>query len=162
MTHDLPSHGCADCTGTSTSDTHVHRVPTLPPEGRGGHQSVTHGWATALVRGPDGGADWTFFADLEPAVAFGRAARMSADVTDWRLHQAARFNRAVDGRGENALFVADAWAGVQDSDRQAAVLHRWLSGCNPHNPAFVPPPPQSVLRRTGPRDRRREPRPVAP
>lgn len=151
MTDDLPSAGSA---GTSADGRPVHRVPTLPPQGRAGSQAVTHGWVTALRRGSTGVVDWTFFEHLEAAVAFGRAARMSSDVTDWQVHEAATFTRVVDGHANEGLFVAAVWKGLEDADHQAAVLHRWVAGCSPHTTAWVPPEPKPFVRRTGPRDRR--------
>lgn len=55
---------------------HVHDVEELPRERRTDHHIVVHGFAVRLSGSID--TCWVFFHHLEPALAFGRAGRMSS------------------------------------------------------------------------------------
>lgn len=85
---------CADCSWHRSGPAqphydHVHRAPQLPRERRTESHILARGHAVGMA-GPRRPQSWTFFHDLEPALAFGRAGWMSADVSSYGVYAAAR------------------------------------------------------------------------
>lgn len=61
----------------------VAEVRALPAERRREDHLITRGYAAGI-------GQWFFFPALEPAVAFGRAARMSTECSGYGVYEAAR------------------------------------------------------------------------
>jgi hypothetical protein len=83
---------------------------------------ITRGWAVGF-------GQWFFFPDLAPAIAFGRAARMSRDCHSYGVFEAAREGVWCqrDGSDETVLLIG---AGVDqhDDDLQLRMLKRFVQG----------------------------------
>lgn len=76
--------------------THHHELPRqVSGEGR----MVRHGYAV------DAGGSWYFFSDLEPAIAFGRAARMSLDCRSYGIFRAAHETQYCVQHGDERVLV---------------------------------------------------------
>ncbi|MGB3443210.1 MAG: hypothetical protein WBA97_31095 [Actinophytocola sp.] len=98
---------------------------------------IDHGYAVHL--GGRINPCWVFFADLEPALAFGRAGRMSSvDIRSYGVMAAARELRYDDSRGGDVhtLYVTGNNLDRGPDERQA--LQRWLAGVNPDSSHFRP------------------------
>ena len=99
---------------------------------------VTKGFATEILGSY--GAVWAFFGDLEPALAFGRAARMSWDSSAFGVHDAFHDKQfdANLGRDITTLLVdRDPAHRTRPDERE--VLLRWVDGCWSKSSYFCPP-----------------------
>ncbi len=114
---------------------HVHAVDTLPPVRRTDDHLVEHGYAVQFS-----GGDMQcllFFHDREPALAFGCAARMAFEVTDYSVFPAAREERVNPRSVVASLHVTRAR--IDRGPDEHDDLARWLAGVSPTSPHFTPP-----------------------
>lgn len=134
---------CPECAGWSRQSArrnydHVHRVDSLPRAKHTDSHVIRRGYAVGI-----GGALpqlWVFFTDLEPALVFGRAGRMSLDVSGYGVYEAAHELRADErlGRDVQTLYVLRG----QSLDRrpdEADAFARWVAGCDPASSHWSPP-----------------------
>lgn len=136
MTRTSPD--CPDC-GTSTASQphydHVHWVTELPRARHSDSHVVVHGYAVGF--GGSGGLPWTmvFFADLEPAIVFGRAARMSAyDISTYDVSEAAREQRYDEFLHRDVVTLyLKAGSELRDHPNERPILERWVRGCHPNS-----------------------------
>jgi hypothetical protein len=142
---------CADCEGGAPPAhqrryDHIHNtVAELPPAWRAEEHLVVHGYAVELA-GQGLERTWVFFADLEPALVFGRAGRMSSiDISSYGVFPAARECRYLEGRGD----VVTLYTGrdrVDRRDDEAQAFDRWLAGTSRRSSHYQPPPPGTRTR----------------
>lgn len=102
--------------------THHHE---LPPRGSSDRHVVRHGYAV------DAGGSWYFFTDLEPAIVFGRAARMSLDCRSYGVFRAAHETNHCAQHGDERALI---FVGLQ-VDRgadEADVINRFAAGVAQH------------------------------
>jgi len=119
----------------------VKRVdPSEFPKRRHGYTGyVLHGYVVEL-----GTLGTFFYTALEPALAFGRAARQSfGSVTTYSVEQAAlrvRWNERLR-RDVRTLYIGgdqlDRRPEEQDSDAERVQLRRWADHVNPHYSSWV-------------------------
>ncbi|MFG1826718.1 hypothetical protein ACGFIJ_29920 [Microbispora bryophytorum] len=135
---------CAECAAASRrrgdlpNYDHFHKVDALPRARRADSRTTLRGYAVGM-----GGSlpqTWVFFEHLEPALAFGRAGRMSChDIRSYGVYEAARetrYDRTLK-RDVHTLFLAGSSLDRQDDEAQD--LQRWLQGCVPGSAYFEPP-----------------------
>ena len=83
---------------------------------------------------------WLWFSGLEAAYTFGRAGRMSIQVRNWDLVEAAteaRFDHPLR-RDVFTLYVVEG-AGVQrDADTDRKLIRRFADGVNPRSSHWNP------------------------
>lgn len=83
---------------------------------------------------------WFWFSGLEPAYTFGRAGRMSIQVRNWDLVEAAteaRFDHGL-GRDVFTLYIVDA-SGVEGDDAtDRKLIRRFADGVNPRSSHWNP------------------------
>lgn len=109
-----PSKGCK----SNADYDHIVEGDTLPRQRAGDSWIRERGYAVELS-----GDDWLFFATLEPAYAYGRAGRMSAQANSWSVREAV-FEVKLDpttGHEERTLhllFGADHAHRSKASDRK--------------------------------------------
>jgi hypothetical protein len=119
---------------------HVHRTRgQLPAARHSDSHTVARGYAVGMGgRVPQ---IWVFFDHLEPAVAFGRAGRMSGtDITSYGVYAAARELRYDDGLSRDiATLHIDLAADHRDHQAERPVLERWLTGISPGSAYFRQP-----------------------
>lgn len=91
--------------------------------------SRSNGYAVMLEN------EWFWFSALEPAYAFGRAGRMSAQVGSWGLFEAATEARYDDrlGRDVFTLYYVSASVVSGDSATDRRVLAAFVSGVDPRS-----------------------------
>jgi hypothetical protein len=103
---------------------------------------VTRGFAVN-VAGPRVPKMWVFFTAFEPALAFGRAARMAVDdISSYGVLQALR---VIEWSESARCDVPTLYTTGDNLDRQPnekAALQRWLSGIDNNSSRF-----QSVAQR---------------
>ncbi|GGV29913.1 hypothetical protein GCM10010182_61170 [Actinomadura cremea] len=134
---------CVDCAGVFIDTRqqhydHVHPAEILPEEGDTDTGSVVAGYAVGFA-GDELPQTWIFFADLEPAIAFGRAGRMSSyDITSYGVYEAARETRHVPGgKGRLVtLYIRSRDLRDHDAHVEAPILERWIKGCHPDSAYF--------------------------
>lgn len=83
---------------------------------------------------------WFWFSGLEPAYTFGRAGRMSIQVRNWDLAEAAteaRFDHTL-GRDVFTLYVVDATRVERDHDTDRKLIRRFADGVNPRSSHWNP------------------------
>lgn len=107
----------------------------LPPKIRTDDRVIRHGWAVGF-------GEWVFFDDLEPAVAFGRAVRMSIDCHGYGVYRAAHETVhcwEYHNRDERVLHLVGE--SVDRQDGEADVLDRFAQGVRqaPGSARWVPP-----------------------
>ncbi|GAA2623620.1 hypothetical protein GCM10010399_63590 [Dactylosporangium fulvum] len=91
---------------------------------------------------------WFFFADLPPALAFGRAARTSSDCNSYGVYAAAMETRHCPQHGdERVLYAMTGGLSLDRNGDELAGLERWLQGvrANPRSahwraPTVAPAP----------------------
>lgn len=111
------------CTATSGCRSnadydHIVESDTLPRPRAGDSWTRERGYAVELS-----GDDWLFFAALEPAYAYGRAGRMSAQANSWSVREAVfevKLDEATgrEVRSLHLLFGADHAHRSKASDRK--------------------------------------------
>lgn len=117
---------------------HVHHVNPLPRARQAEHHIVVHGYAAEISgRLPH---SWVFFGAIEPALVFGRAARMSYDVSSYGVFEAAREVRWDDSRGRDiaTLYINSSGEGLDRADDETKAFRRWMRGCDPESSHFKP------------------------
>lgn len=126
---------CPNCEGTPSQNyEHVHFVSTLPRRRQAARHTITLGYAVGM--NGDLPQSWLFFEHLEPALACGRAARMSEDICGYGVYEAAREYRF--GGNIRTLHVKE-WGRTGSLDRkkdEAEALARWLKGVDPRSAHF--------------------------
>lgn len=120
---------------------HIHEVSVdrLPRARRTDSRVTTRGYAVGM--GGKLPQIWVFFADLEPAYAFGRAGRMSTvDVTGFGVYEAVdEFRWDEDEfRDIRTLHLALDSPADKQIDDQRALLTRWVQGVSPRSAYFLP------------------------
>ncbi|MFC5253563.1 hypothetical protein [Streptomyces nigrescens] len=124
---------------STTQYDRIKTVDTLPRQTTRDERVVRRGYAVGLtIQGL--GQTWFFFHHRPPAVAFGRAARMSITATGWGVYNAAnevRYNPEKH-RDIHTLYIQPGteWGGsAQPSDDD---LPEWVAGCNPTQSLWDP------------------------
>lgn len=81
-----------------------------------------------------GFGQWCFFADLAPAVALGRAARMSSDCHGYGIYQAARDLTHCDQHGDELVLLVDLHAEIDRTDHELELrmLKRFVQSVKEH------------------------------
>lgn len=120
----------------------VHQVEELPHIRTGDHAVAPEGYAVGIWGSID--PLWIFFRDLEPAMAFGRAARMSGyDIRGFGVHKAIRVveNDPKTLRDKPpVLYVTGPPLQIELRQDEPAILQRWLDGTSPESSHFSPQP----------------------
>ena len=83
---------------------------------------------------------WFWFSGLEPAYTFGRAARMSIQVRDWDLVEAATESRFDEGMQRDVLTLYVV-VPEQPQDRPSggpATIRRFTEGLTPDSSNWSP------------------------
>ncbi|BBA99247.1 hypothetical protein RVR_5786 [Actinacidiphila reveromycinica] len=88
----------------------LYHVDRLPAEMHSDGRIVEHGYSVHL-----GGFPRFFFTAIEPALTFGRAARMSRNVHDYAVVAAAEVRQYCPAHGDEVVHVA---TGAPPLDRQ--------------------------------------------
>jgi len=100
-------------------------VDQLPRQATSDRLGVRHGYAAHI-----GAGLWFFFDALLPALAFGRAARMSVQCSSYDVRRAADQVRHHAGRGDvRTLYVTGANLDRAPGEKQQ--LQRWADGIDP-------------------------------
>lgn len=84
--------------------------------------------------------EWFWFSALEPAYTFGRAGRMSVQVRNWDLVEAAteaRFDNTL-GRDVFTLYIVEGAGVERDAATDRRVIHRFADGVNPRSSHWNP------------------------
>lgn len=104
----------------------VTKVTKLPKQMQSEARYVNHGYAACINQG-----SWFFFDSLLPALAFGRAARMSAQCSSYTVVEAAHEARSdeAEGKDRRVLHVTDRSLDRADNEREQ--LRRWADGVDP-------------------------------
>lgn len=147
--NDQPTATCSSCQGWKFAGQqpgydHIHAVPSLPDDSR---DTDTHrfvpGYAVGLSNTEWGGLPqtWIFFEDLEPALVFGRAGRMSRhDISGYGVYAAARevrYDPAESDEEITTLYVSG-----RPLDRQLGeneIFGRWTRGVQLKSAYYQPP-----------------------
>jgi len=134
---------CPECVrtvdGPFPNYDHVHMVRALPRRRRSDAHVIIRGYATDI--GGAVGHLWVFFEDVEPAVVFGRAGRMSGyDIKGWGVHEAAREARFDPRSGADVvtLYVNLEVRLRDDTSAERRMLERWVRGCDPQSSYYSP------------------------
>ncbi|WP_405140678.1 hypothetical protein OG589_27390 [Sphaerisporangium sp. NBC_01403] len=111
---------------------HIHAAEVLPPAKHTDSHIIRHGYAVGM-----GGSipqTWVFFENLEPALVFGRAGRMSShDIRSYGVYEAARENR-FDARGRvDVTTLLVAGKSIDREGDEAEIFRRWVRGCDPES-----------------------------
>ncbi|MFL5913719.1 MAG: hypothetical protein ACJ768_24545 [Gaiellaceae bacterium] len=101
--------------------------------------SVTHGYAVG-ANGTGGrlAQTWFFFHHLEPALAFGRAARVSTAVSGYGVYAAARKVKFSDAKGADEVFLYLIGETLDRRPDENAYLTRWVRGVKPGRAGWRP------------------------
>ncbi|MEU5138140.1 hypothetical protein [Streptomyces californicus] len=134
---------CDTCLGPSHYD-HVHSVDRLPSPRHTDEHVVRRGYAVDFAGHRGGGGlsrSWVFFTDREPAVVFGRAARMSGfDVSHYAVLEAARENRWNERANTDVVTLyLMSGSNLRDHTTELTILRRWVQGCRPGAASYDPP-----------------------
>ncbi|KOU08306.1 hypothetical protein ADK86_04145 [Streptomyces sp. NRRL F-5755] len=102
---------------------------------------MKHGYAVGFAGNSGLPQTWIFFADLEPAVVFGRAARMSAfDVNHYGVSEAAGETRYTERLGRDVVTLhLKQDSHLRDHDNEMPILKRWVRGCRPDSAYYEGP-----------------------
>lgn len=104
----------------------IVRVKRLPRRLQSDAAYVHHGYAVNISEG-----GWFFFDSLLPALAFGRAARMSAQCNSYTVLEAAHEARFDEAKGEDRRVLHVTERSFQRADNEKEQLHRWVDGVDP-------------------------------
>lgn len=138
-----PRPQCPDCERVASAGRHqgrydhIHHVADLPAVRRLDEHLVVRGYAVELA-GQGLARTWVFFADLEPALVFGRAGRMSSDISSYGVHRAAQEHRYIEGRGDVVTLYVDA-GNLDRGEDEAQAFRRWLAGTSRESSHYRPP-----------------------
>lgn len=111
------------------------RVDRLPPAVHHDDHVIHRGYAVAF-------GQWFFFPALEPAIAFGRAARMSTECHSYGVYEAAAELRyCADHRRDERVLLITGHSLHRSSDPELDLLKRFVQGAkeNPHCPHWRAP-----------------------
>jgi hypothetical protein len=98
---------------------------TLPQEvHRDGH-IVCHGYAVGF-------GEWMFFPAIEPAVAFGRAARMSLDCHGWGVYEAAQERCYCERHHQDEVVLLILISKEFDQDAEVDQMKRFVQSVKEH------------------------------
>lgn len=100
-------------------------VDALPQELHRDDHVVHHGYAVGI-------GQWFFFPAIEPALAFGRAARMSLDCPAYGVHKAAREILFCERHGEDEVVLLLTGDRVDRKDGEVQLLRRFVQGVEEH------------------------------
>ena len=100
----------------------VGDVDVLPRQRTRDDHVVQHGYAVHL----DG--LWFFFPDIEPALAFGRAGRMSTEVGSYGVFAAVREVQFCDRHGVDEAVLLCSGDRLDRKDNEVEMLHRFVQG----------------------------------
>jgi hypothetical protein len=105
----------------------VARCDVLPRAVRREDHVIVRGYAVGF-------GQWFFFDALEPAVAFGRAARMSYDCRGYGVYEAAQELQFCDihDKDEIVLLVNVAGGNLDRTDDEVETLKRFVQGVKEH------------------------------
>ncbi|GAA5602415.1 MULTISPECIES: hypothetical protein [Streptomyces] len=121
-----------------------HSVDRLPSPQYTDDHIVRRGYVVDFA-GHAGGAglprSWVFFADREPAVVFGRAARMSGyDVSHYAVLEAARENRWNERASTDVVTLyVKGGSDLRNHTAERLLLERWVRGCRPDSASYEAP-----------------------
>lgn len=103
----------------------LNRTANVPNETHSDTHIVEHGYAVDFV-------PWMFFWTIEPAIAFGRAARMSPDCSRYGVFRAAleRQHCPEHHADEIALYVAGP--NLDRRDDEVEILKRFVQSVKEH------------------------------
>ncbi|OKJ92677.1 hypothetical protein AMK26_34515 [Streptomyces sp. CB03234] len=137
---------CADCRGLFNGMPqphydHVHTAEKLPRARCTDAHIVKHGYAVGFAGNRGLPQTWIFYADLEPAVVFGRAARMSVfDVNHYGVTEAARETRWTERLHRDVVTLhLKQDSDLRDHDDEMPILKRWVRGCRPDSAHYERP-----------------------
>jgi hypothetical protein len=117
---------------------HVHSVESLPRARHTDIHEIVSGYAVGM--GGPLPQTWVFFKDIEPAIVFGRAARMSDEVSTYGVYEAAREVRYTEHlRRDTRTLLVNFDADIRDHETERPHLERWVQGCSPRYASFAPP-----------------------
>ncbi|SEG94152.1 Exonuclease [Thermomonospora echinospora] len=141
MTPPSPIADCPDCRRSMSTGMrqphydHVHVVEDLPRDCRSDSRTIVRGYAVGFAGTRGFPQTWIFFADLEPAIVFGRAARMSAyDINSYGVYEAAHDTFVDQSLNRNvATLHLKAGTDLRDHDTERPILERWIQGCHPQS-----------------------------
>lgn len=97
----------------------------LPREVRRDGHIVQHGYTVGF-------GEWMFFPAIEPAVAFGRAARMSLDCHGWGVYEAAQERRYCDRHGQDEAVMLVLIGKELDRDAELEQMKRFVQSVKEH------------------------------
>lgn len=101
-------------------------VPTLPRELHRDDHTVARGYAVGF-------GQWFFFSAIEPAMAFGRAARMSADCSAYGVYEAARELQFCEHHQQDELVLLITNGDSLDrKPGEVDLLKRFVQGVKEH------------------------------
>ena len=123
-----------------SSGMRVRDVADLPKRCRHDDGYVNHGYAV-MIGGPGTPEQWFYFNAAEPAYAFGRTARMSAQTTQWAMYPAA-WKRVFDqrrGADVTTLHVVTSQPMRNEMD-DTTTLRRFTDGVTPNATHWLPQP----------------------
>lgn len=140
--------GCPACAAFPTATEgldwdHVHEAAELPAAEDTEARHVIHGYVVRLGSHLGAHQRWFFFGHLEPALVFGRSARMSASVRSYGVHAAAveaRHDPASRARDVTTIHVGTG-TGLDRIDDELEHLDRWLQAvrARPEAAHYHPP-----------------------
>lgn len=119
---------------------HIHRAESLPRAKRTESHIIVRGYAVGMAgQLPQ---MWVFFDQLEPALVFGRAGRMSGyDISGYGVYEAAREIRYDARRSEDVTTLhvgPNTNPSLGHPSDEADAFHRWIQGCDPDWSSFRP------------------------
>jgi hypothetical protein len=141
---------CAECTGAAwmrssqVNYDHIHRADLLPTAKHTESRRIVRGYAVG-IDGAGISQTWVFFENREPAVVFGRAGRMSYDISGYGVYEAAWEVRFDPRQGKDVRtlhigpHVFPPWDQGPNVGETADFL-RWVEGCNPGSSQYEPKP----------------------
>lgn len=113
------------------------KCAALPRELHRNDHIITRGWAVGF-------GEWFFFTALEPAITFGRAARMSLDCHAYGVYEAARELQFCDVHNDDEMVLLIDTSGGQvdrhDEALQLEMMKRFVQGAkeNPWSSHWQP------------------------
>jgi hypothetical protein len=94
-----------------------------------------------------GFGEWFFFDAIEPAITFGRAARMSIDCHGYGVYEAAHETRHCLRHGDERVLLVDFSSSLDRRDGEVEVLARFVEGVKRYpGSAYWGPPPRARTR----------------
>lgn len=75
---------------------------------------------------------WMFFPAIEPALVFGRAARMSLDCSSYGVYEAAQEVKFCDRHGDERVLLIKSGDRLDRQDNEVELLKRFVQGVKEH------------------------------